>query len=812
MGSLTSDVRYAVRSLVRSPGYTAVAILTLALGIGANTAIFSVVNGVVLKPLEYETPDRLVMFHSQFPTMGFDKFWVSAPEYREFREWNRSFEEVAVYNTGLSSLQGNDQPMRVRSASATAEIFDALGVEARLGRVFSPAEDRPGAENVVVLSHELWQRAFGSDGDFIGERIEVDGVPHTVLGVLPPRFDIDDNRIELWLPLAFDPNDYPSRGGHNYNMVGRLHEDVTLEQARAELESLVARWIDTSGEQHSPNPEWHPMIMTPLHQEVVGETRPALLMLLAVVGLVLLVACANVANLLLAKAESRQKEIAVRSAMGAGRLVLLRQFLVESSCLSLVGGMVGLAFAAGAIRVLFAVSPDSIPRASEVGIDARVLLFTLAVSILTGIIFGLAPLVHLTARNLGLSLREGGHRATAGSGRQLLRRLLVVSEIAAAVMTVVVSGLLLKSLWRMQQVDPGFEPKGLSTFQIYLPETSYPEPSDALGFFRELAGELTALPGVDSASGMSGLPPRRRLNANDMEFEGLQRTPEGPPHNVDYWQIVLENYFETMRIPIVAGRGFDERDEAMPTVVINETMARVFWPDRNPVGRRIKPSNPDSPWYTIIGVAEDVKQAGLEAETGTECYFYYPRLAATGFAPRSMNVVLRTDLPPHAVASTARDVVWTRDDSLPVANLRTMNAVLGDSLARPRFVTLLLVIFAALALALAAIGTYGVMSYSVAERTSEIGIRMALGAGARRILRMVLAQGLLLAGAGLVIGLVLALALTRYLGSFLFGIEATDPATFLTVPVVLLAISLLACIIPAYRATRVEPVTALRYE
>lgn len=812
MGSLVSDLRYALRSFVTAPGYAAVAIVTLALGIGANTAIFSVINSVVLRPLEYRDPDRLVMFHSQFPTMGFDRFWISAPEYREFREWNRSFAEVAIYNTGLSSLQGNDQPMRVTSGRATAELFDVLGVETRSGRVFEPAEDRPGADNVAVLSHELWRRAFGSDPNLIGKRVEVDGVPHTVLGIMPPRFDIDDNGIELWLPLALDPNDYPSRGGHNYTMVGRLADGVELAEARAELESLVARWIETSGESHSPNPEWHPMIMVPLHQEVVGEARPALLMLLAVVGLVLLVACANVANLLLAKAESRQKEIAVRSAMGAGRLVLLRQFLVESSFLSLAGGIVGLVLASGAIRILFAVSPDSIPRASEVGVDGRVLVFTLAVSIVTGIVFGLAPLVHLTTRNLGLSLREGGHRATAGSGRQRLRRLLVVSEIAAAVMAVVVSGLLLKSFWKMQQVDPGFDPDGLSTFQIYLPETTYPEPADELRFFRQLAAELTALPGVESASAMSGLPPRRRLNANDMEFEGLERTPDGPPHNVDYWQVVTESYFETMKIPIVSGRGFEDRDDAAPTVVINETMARVFWPEQDPVGRRIKPSSPDSPWFIIVGVAKDVKQAGLDEDTGTECYFYYPRLAATGFAPRSMNVVLRSSLPPETVARTAREVVWARDDSLPVANLRTMHEVLAASLSRPRFVTFLLGVFAALALTLAAVGTYGVMAYSVEERTSEIGVRMALGAGAGRVLNMVLLQGLLLASAGLVVGLVLALALTRYLASFLYGVEATDPATFLTVPLVLLGVSLLACLVPAYRAMRVEPVTALRYE
>jgi predicted permease len=465
------------------------------------------------------------------------------------------------------------------------------------------------------------------------------------------------------------------------------------------------------------------------------------------------------------------------------------------------------------IRVLFAVSPHSVPRANEIGIDGHVLVFSLVVSLGTGILFGLAPLVHLTTRNLGLSLKEGGQRATAGSGRQLLRRLLVVSEIAASVMAVVVCGLLLKSFWKMQQIEPGFKSEGLTTFQIYLPETNYPEPADLVGFFQRLSTGMTALPGVDSASAMSGLPPRRRLNANDMDFEGIVPTPDGPPQNVDYWQIATAGYFETMEIPIVAGRAFDERDVAERTVVINETMARVFWPDQNPIGRRARPSSSsESPWFTIVGIAKDVKQAGLEEETGTECYFYYPALASAGFAPRSMNVVLRSSLPPELVARSARELVWASDDTLPLASLSTMDEVLAESLSRPRFVTLLLVVFAVLALLLAAVGTYGVMSYSVAERTSEIGIRMALGAGRGHVVRMVLSQGLRLATIGLVVGLVVAVALSRYVASFLYGVEPTDTVTFTTVPLVLLGVSLMACLVPAYRAVSVEPVSALRCE
>ncbi|HSF17933.1 MAG TPA: ABC transporter permease [Vicinamibacteria bacterium] len=815
MGSLESDLRYALRTLVKNPGYAAIAIATLALGIGANSAIFSVVNGVVLKPLEYRAPGRLVMVHSAFPTMGFDKFWVSAPEYRELREWSQSFESLALYATGQASLRAGEDPIRVSAGYASAALFEVLGVEARLGRVYTEAEDLPGVEAVTVLSHELWQRYFGSDAGVVGRRVAVDGVSRTVVGVMPPRFDIDDHRVEIWIPLALDPNNYPGRASHNYYVVGRLGEGVPFEAASAELENLLSRWREEAGGSHAPNPEGHPMFLTELRDEVVGEARPALLMLLAVVGLVLLVASANVANLLLARAESRQREIAVRNAMGAGKLVLLRQFLVESILLALLGGVVGVLIAFWGVRLLFAAYPDSIPRAAEVLLDGNVLLFSLVVSLVTGVLFGVTPLLHLSATNLGISLKDGGQRSTASSGRQAFRRSLVVAEIAVAVMLVIGCGLLLRSFWEMQQVDPGFEPDGLSTFEIYLPETAYPQTSDQVAFFRDVSASLSSVPGVESATSMSGLPPRRRLNANDMQFEDLKPTPDGPPLNVDYWQFVTEGYFETMKIAIVAGRSFRPSDDgtASPVCIINETMAKVFWPDQDPLGRRVKPPDDSVPWFTIIGIAKDVKQAGLEEETGTEVYFFYPQTAAAvGFAPRSMNVVLRSSLPPRAVAENARRVVWERDASLPLAGLRTMDEVLVDSLTRPRFITLLLVVFAVLALALAAVGTYGVMSYFVAERTSEIGLRMALGAGTRRILKLVLSQGLLLGGIGVSLGIVLALVLTRLLGSFLFGVTTTDPTTFIVVPLVLLAVALVACFVPAMRAMRIEPVSALRHE
>jgi putative ABC transport system permease protein len=813
MGSWLTEIRHAARGLLKNPGYTAVAVVTLALGIGANSAIFSVVNAVVLKPLEYRAPSRLVMAHTQFPTMGFDKFWVSAPEFFELRERSRSFDGLALYNTGQSSLEGTSEPMRVASASASAALFHVLGVEALHGRVYTDDEDRPGGEAVAVLSYELWQRAFGSDLSWIGRRVEVDGVPRTVLGVMPPRFDIDAQGVEIWLPLALDLGNLPGRASHNYYVVGRLAPGVTLDSARAELKSLLVSWKEQAGGAHAPNPETHPMILTSLHDEVVGDTRPALLMLLGVVGLVLVVACANVANLLLARAESRQREIAMRSALGATKLVLLRQFLVESVLLALLGCGLGLVLAYWSLRLLLTSFPASIPRAAEIALDGRVLAFSLAVSILTGLLFGLAPLLHLTRRNLGRAIMEGGQRVSAG--RHVLRQLLVSAEIAVAVMVVIACGLLLRSFWAMSNVDPGFRAEGLLTFETYLPDTTYPDPSSQVSFFRDLSERLSSIPGVESASAMSGLPPRRRLNANDMEFDGIAPTPDGPPQNIDYWQFVTEGYFETMKIPIVSGRSFLPSDEgtASPVVIVNETAAKRFWPDQNAVGRRIRPQMREVPWFTIIGIAKDVKQGGLEEETGNETYFFYPQTAsAVGFAPREMNVVLRSSLPAEELAQSVRQAVWARDAGLPLASLRSMEGVLGDSLSRPRFVTAILVVFAVLALLLATVGTYGVMSYTVAERTNEIGIRMALGAGRSRVLELVLSQTMTLAAIGLLLGLGGAIAVSRFLSAFLFGVGATDLPTLVTVPVILGLAALLAGIVPAVRAMGVEPVKALKHE
>ncbi|HSL68771.1 MAG TPA: ABC transporter permease [Longimicrobiales bacterium] len=815
MTELLTDVRYSVRALRKSPGFTAVAVLTLALGIGANTAIFSVLDGVVLRPLPYPEPDRLVRVASQFPSMGFQKFWISPPEFFELKERNRSYASLGAYRTGRVSVGGSEAPLRATSAIATADLFTTLGVPALLGRPFNAEEDAPNSERVVTLSHELWVRAFGSDAGIVGKSIIVNGNSARVTGVMPAGFDVADAHVAIWIPGGLNRANTQNRASHYLDVVGRLKPGVTMAQAKADLDLMVRQWAELNPEMHVPDPTGHPFYATGLHEDMVGGARQALLLLLGAVGFVLLIACANVANLLLARAESRQKEIAVRAALGAGRLRLLRQFLTEGIVLSLLGGTLGVLLGYGGTRMLLAINPDGIPRSAEIGIDARVLLYALVVSVVTGLVFGLAPVMHLKNSALNRSIRDGGGRTTAGSHRVLIRRALVVAEVALAVVLVVGSSLMLRSFKELLEVDPGFEPDRLLSFQLFLPAATYPDPAAQTAFFERLMPRLKALPGVTAVAAMDGMPPRRDVNANDMQFEGLRPTPGGPIHNADYWQFVTRDYLETMQIPLVAGRGFTAADEGGPaTALVNERLVQAFFPNINPIGRRLRPDGPDDgAWFTIIGVVKDVKQGGLEEETGTEVYFLHPQVGrVANFAPRTMNVVVRAAGDPMSIAPSVQTVVRELDATLPVANLATMNDVLRDSMARPRFFTLLLVVFALVALSLAAIGTYGVMAYSVTERRQEIGIRMALGAQAANVLGMVLVQGFGAAALGLVLGFAGALGLSGLLQSMLFTVSPTDPAAFITALLVLGAVALLACFIPARRATRVDPARVLKQE
>ncbi|MEX2283055.1 MAG: ABC transporter permease [Gemmatimonadota bacterium] len=814
MAELLADVRYALRSLLKAPGFSVVAILTLALGIGANSAIFSVLNGVVLRPLPYQEPDQLVRLASQFPNLGFSKFWISPPEFFELKERSQSFRTLGGYRTGQVSVGGNEAPLRVVSASATHDLFTTLGVPAALGRAFNETEALPNAEPVVTLSYELWQRAFAGDQSIVGKTITVNGRQRRVTGIMPRGFDVADAKVEVWVPAGLDPANRQNRGSHFLDVVARLKPGVTLTQSQAELKLMVAQWATVNPNAHVPRPDNHPMIMTSLRDDLIGSVKPALMLLLGAVGFVLLIACANVANLLLARAESRQKEIAVRSALGAGRLRLLRQFLTEGVVLALVGGTLGLVVGYVGTRLLIATNPGGIPRAAEIGLDGTVLLFTLAVSVVTGLLFGFAPALHLTNSTVTKSLRDGSNRTTAGSARMQVRRLLVVSEVALAVVLVVGSGLMLRSFGQLLNVDPGFNPKNLLSFQLFLPPATYAGASAQIQFYDRLLPKLQGSPGVTSVAAMAGLPPRRDVNANDMEFEGITPTADGPVQNADYWQFVTLDYLTTMSIPLKAGRGFTASDAGgAPTVLVNERLVKTFYPNVDPIGRRLRPGFGNPPWFTIVGVVKDVKQGGIDEETGTEVYFLYPQVgAALGFAPQTMNVVMRTSGDPLASASTARAAIQEIDPALPIANLASMEDVLYGSMARPRFMTLLLAIFAGVALALAAIGTYGVMAYSVAERRQEIGIRMALGAEAGTVMRMVLMQGFVVAALGLTIGVAGALGLTKFMQTMLFNVSTTDPLAFFSAPAILALVALMACYIPARRATLVDPARVLKQD
>ncbi|HEV2854057.1 MAG TPA: ABC transporter permease [Thermoanaerobaculia bacterium] len=814
MKALTQDLRYACRLLLRSPGFTLLAAVTLALGIGANAAIFSVADSVLLKPLPYRDSGRLMIVYSQFPTMGFNRFWVDPVEFTEYSRWNRSFESLGAYVTGAVNVAGQGEPVRADAAYATAGLFQALGVDAEIGRYYSPAEDLPNTEAVVVLSDGLWRRAFGADRSVIGRRIKVDGVDRTVIGVMPPGFTIDNERIEAWIPLALDPNKPGNRGNHYLYLVGRLKDGVSLAQARSEINDLIARWKRELPKEHTPDPEKHRLVVQPLLDDLVGSVRPKIRLLMGAVGLVLLIACVNVANLLLARAEARQKEIAVRTALGAARSRLLRQFLTESVVLALLGGVLGLFLAWAGVKAIVAANLESLPRVDEIGLDWRSALFTFAVSLLTGMLFGLAPALHARAGSFFASLKEGSQRTTAGSGRQWLRRVLVVVEVAFSAMLVIGGGLLIRSFWLLQQVDPGFNPDGVLSLQVSLPDASYSKPEQATGFYQRLMVQASRIPGVESAAAMSGLPPNRPVNANDMEFEGLPRTPDSPPQNVDYWQFVTRDYFKTMSIRLVEGRLFEPRDArgSTPVIVVNQALAKLFYPNQSAIGRRIRASD-DAPWLSIVGVVADVKQGGLDQKTGTEVYFLHDQAQeAVGGVPGTMYLILRTKKDPVSLVPAVRSEIRRLDPTLPIADVRPMSEVVHSSVAQPRFVAFLVFIFSLVALTLAAVGTYGVLAYMVELRTREIGVRMALGAQAKQVLRMVLAQGAWLVGIGLIAGVAFAILLRRVLASVLFGVAPTDPVIFGSVFLFLAGVGLLACYLPARRATRVDPLVALRQE
>jgi putative ABC transport system permease protein len=815
LDSSMQDFKYGLRLLRRSPGFTTLAVLTIGLGIGANSAIFSVINGVVRKPLAYPEADRLMFITSQFPTLNFNKFWMSPPEYFDYKEHTKAFAQMGAYSTGAMNLSEGDRPERVNAAFVTASMFDVLGVRPMRGSAFTPEQDRPGADPVVLLSHEIWTRAFAADPAIVGKTAMIQGRQRTIVGVMPPAFDIHDSKAQLWIPLGLNPENRQNRGSHGLYVVGRLADNTTPGQARSELEGFLKQWSEWWPQAHVPNDTTHRVQMEPLRDEVVGNVKRALWVLQGAVALVLLIACANVANLLLARAESRHKEFAVRTALGAGKTRILRQFMTEGTVLSVLGAALGLALAFWGLKALLAANPDSVPRASEITLDPAVLGFTVGVALLTGLVFGLAPLLHMGDQAVSLSIKEGGVRATSGSGRNRVRRGLVIAEIALAVMLVIGAGLLIRTFKNLTSVDPGFDAENRVTFGIVLPQATYPDSQRVVSVISDLMRRFDDLPGIERVAAMQGLPPQRQVNANDVDIENYNPGTGDPPENVDYYQTVTSGYFETMGINIVKGRPFGAGDAiGGPVVIINEALAKRFFKDTDPIGRRLNPFFGPTPiLFTIVGVARDVKQGGLEAPAGTELYFNFEQLPRiVGFAPRTMNVVLETSRLPSSLASALRSTVSAVDPGLPIVQLRTMEEVVGASLTRQRFLSLLLGIFAGVALLLAAIGTYGVLSYMVSERHREIGIRMALGAGNGQVVGLVMKQGITIAIIGIVVGVGGALALSRLTQSLLYGVKPADPLTFGSVVLVIALVATAACLIPMRRATRVDPLTAIRAE
>jgi predicted permease len=818
MQSLLQDLRYGLRMLLHKPGFAAVAVITLALGIGANTAIFSVVNAVLLRPLPYREPGKLVRIYTEFPTMDLKKFWMSAPEFLDIQNEADSWESIGAWTTtGRNVATSTDEPVRVTAAIVTRGLIDTLAVQPAIGRNFTPEEDRNGGPPSALISDGLWRRAFGKATDIVGKQIQVNSQPTTVAGVMPPGFVFppgSNDPAEVWLPLQLDPANPGGRGGHFLYVIGRLKSDANVEQARSEIDSLMAGWKSQNRAMHLPDPEKHPILMVPLHEDVVGAARPAVLMLLGAVAFVLLIACVNVANLLLARAEARRREFSIRLALGAGRNRLLRQFLAEGMILVVLGAIAGIVLAKVGLRLVLAAAPDSIPRTAEIGIDPAVLGFTLGVSILSIIVFAMAPLLQMRDRDLATTLRGSGQRTSGGGGSHRLRKTLVVAEIALAVIPVIGSGLMIRAFWKLRQVDVCFEPRGVTAFNLQLPASRYQTP-DRIRFANQLEERLTALPGVKSASVASGLPPLRPINANDTDIEDYQGTPDGPAENVDYWNIVNEGYFKTMGIRTLEGRAFepsDRNESAQKVMVINQSMARRFW-QGSPIGRRVNPAFSTPPvWFTVVGIVEDTKNLGVDKPAGTELYFLLPQTVAAGISTRMSFVVRSEDAAAAAIASSIRSAVSELDPSVPIFQLQTMSDVVADSLVRPRFLSLLLGAFSAIALSLAAIGIYGVMAYSVTQRTQEIGVRVALGATTRNVLAMVVGEGFKMTVVGLAVGLTGAFGLTRLMASLLFEVSATDPLTFAMVGFALTAVGLLACFVPARRAAKVDPMVALKYE
>ncbi len=821
MGTFRQDLQFAVRMMLKNRGFTAAAVVCLMLGIGATTGIFTVVNAVLLQPLPYSHPEQLVRVYTEFPTFpngGLHRFWTSGPEFLDLRRDTHSWASLDAWGTTGANLGGKTQPVRVTAAYMSGGLLGTLGVASVSGRLISPTDDVPGGTLVADISYGTWRSVFGGDPDIVGRETQLDGRKCTIIGVMPNGFQFPPGELDpaqVWTAMQLDPAKPGGRGSHNFYLLGRLKPDVSAAQAQGEMAALVqASGEHRSPDTHSFDPKEHTIVSFPLQAEVVASVRPALLMLLGAVAFVLLIASVNVANLLLARAEARRREIAIRGALGAGVARLARQFATEGILLALCGAVLGLALAYGGVRVVQLTNAGGIPRADEIVMDWRVLVFTLGTSLLTGVLFGLAPIAPLLLSGIANVMKETSGSTTSTGGAQIFRRALVVGELAMALVLLIGCGLMLRAFWKLQEVHTGLAADSVITMRVSLPGGTYTDGAKITDFWTRFDERMTRLPGVQSAALVSGLAPLRPPNMNDTEIEGFVKTQGGPIENVDFYQVVSKDYFQTMGIRLMDGRVFEDRDvQGAPGVaVINKTMAMTFWPTQNPIGRRIRPGGPGSnPWCTIIGIVDDVKNAGLDRPAGTELYLPYRQAGDLGNSDVYAVLRARTGNP-GSLAGAVREQLNELDPSLPLADVRMMEDVLSRAQARPRFLTLLLSLFSGVALAIATVGIYGVVSYSVARRTKEFGLRMVLGAQEGDVLGLVMKQGAGMVLTGLAAGLVIAFALTRLMASLLFGVAPTDMATFASVTVVLAGVALAACYVPARRATRVDPMQTLRYE
>ena len=810
MHTLLQDIRFGLRMLVKSPSISIVATIALALGIGANTAIFSVVNAVLLRPLPFPNPDSLFAVFETNLERGQLRGSHSYPNFFDLRAQNTVFERISTYRDSNFIMTGRGEPARLQGCVATADLLPLLGVAPMLGRTFHPDEDKPSTTGrAVILGHALFQNRFGGDPSILNQSITLDGVNHTVIGVMPPGFEfpIQNEPVELWTTIAVDAPMKDQRGAHFLRAIGRLKPGVTEDQAQAELTAIAARLEQQYPDENSRRS----LRLESALSALVGDARPMLILFICAVATVLLIACANVANLLLARATSRYKEMAIRAAMGASRVRVIRQLLTESMLLSLLGGAIGLLLAVWWSDLLVALGKNDIPRALQVGIDWRVLGFTLGLSLLTGLIFGLAPAFHSSKTELVESLKEGARGASEGSNRIRLRNVLMVGELAMAVVLLVVAGLLIQSLWRLQNVNSGLQPENVLTFNVGLPEVKYKTDRQSQ-FFIDLKSRLEATPGVQSASTIFPLPLSGDRFSISFEIEGRPLPPKDHP-SADFFTTGV-GYFRAMGIPVMKGRDFDDRDKhgSTPVIIITETFARQHFPNEDPIGKRVHPGissfeNEDSTMREIVGVVGDVRNRTLSTEPRPA--YYVPQ---TQVPFSQMVAVVKTNGEPRSFLPASTRIVAAMDQDIPLFGIKSMEEYLSASVATPRFSTTLLTIFAAVALVLTVVGLYGVMSYSVAQRTNEIGIRVALGAQSRDVMLMIVKHGSKMILIGLTIGLALAFAFTRWLASLLFGVTAKDPFTFVAVSVLLAMVALIACYVPAWRATKVDPMEALRCE